>query len=74
MTDPLVQYRRATARELRLRSKADEASVERVAAIVEMSQSMSYGQIAKATELSRSRVQQLIERGRRHPDAPLRIG
>lgn len=64
MTDSLTKYRRASSKETRLRMEADLASADRVVALAELHQSgMSYGKIAEATGLSRSRVQQLVERG-----------
>lgn len=64
MTDSLTKYRQASGKEARLRMEADLASADRVVALAEMHQAgMSYGKIAEATGLSRSRVQQLVERG-----------
>lgn len=58
-------YRKATVREARLRKAADQAAAERAAELTRMHQGgMSYGKIAEATGLSRSRVQQLVERSR----------
>lgn len=63
MTNPLVEYRRASKEEAKLRRLADAYASERSAVLAEMHRSgMSYGQLAKATGLSRSRVQQLVER------------
>lgn len=63
MTDLLTKYRRATGREARLRIEADQAATERSKTLSEMhSGGMSYAKIAEATGLSRSRVQQLVER------------
>lgn len=60
MTDA---YRKATERETRFRKAADEAASERARLLGEMHHSgMSYGTIAKLTGLSRSRVQQLVQR------------
>lgn len=59
-----IAYQRATAKEVRLRKAADKAAAERASEVAKMHRSgMSYGQIAEATGLSRSRVQQLVERG-----------
>lgn len=60
----LTDYRKATRREARLRSAADKAAVGRAVALAKLhrTEGMSYGQIAHATGLSRSRVQQLVER------------
>lgn len=56
-------YRKATAREARLRKAADEAAAERAAELTRMHQEgMSFGKLAKATGLSRTRVQQIVER------------
>lgn len=64
MTNPLVEYRRASKEEAKLRRLADAYASERAAVLAEMHRSgMSYGKIAAATGLSRSRVQQLVERG-----------
>lgn len=58
-------YLEATKREIRLRQAAEEAAAERSKALAELHRSgMSYGKIADATGLSRSRVQQLVERYR----------
>lgn len=58
-----TDYMEATADEATWRRKADEASGRRIDAIIRMRGSgMSYGQIATLTGLSRSRVQQLVER------------
>lgn len=60
-------YRKATEREARLRKAADQAAAVRSTELTRMHQGgMSYGKIAKATGLSRSRVQQLVERSREH--------
>lgn len=59
-----TKYQRATAREAQLRKAADKAAAERASELARMHRSgKSYGQIAEATGLSRSRVQQLVERG-----------
>lgn len=58
-------YLEATERETRLRQAAEEAAAERSRALAELHRSgMSYGKISEATGLSRSRVQQLVERYR----------
>lgn len=66
VTEPLLllQYRRATAKEARLREQANKAADDRARNLAAMHVvGMSYGQIAEETDLSRSRVQQLVERG-----------
>ena len=58
-------YRKATEREVRLRKAADKAAAERASELTKMhAAGMSYGKIATATGLSRSRVQQLVERAK----------
>lgn len=58
-------YLEATEREIRLRQAAEEAAADRSQALAQLHRSgMSYGKIADATGLSRSRVQQLVERYR----------
>lgn len=60
-----IAYRKATAKEARLRKAADQAASERASEIAKMHESgMSYAAIADATGLSRSRVQQLVERAK----------
>lgn len=60
-----ARYRKATAKEERLRKAAEQAALERALAVVDMHQSnMSYAQIADVTGLSRSRIQQLVEKAR----------
>lgn len=60
-----TDYLEATADEASWRRKADEAAGRRMEAIARMRGSgMSYGQIAKLVGLSRSRVQQLVNRSR----------
>lgn len=59
-----AKYHKATEREARLRKAADEAAAERASELAKMHRSgLSYAKIAKATGLSRSRVQQLTEKG-----------
>lgn len=59
-------YRRATEDEVRHREAADLAASERASELAKMhAAGMSYGKIAEATGLSRSRVQQLVERSNR---------
>lgn len=59
----MANYQKATEREARLRKAADEAAAERAVELAKMHRSgMSYGKIAAATGLSRSRVQQLVEK------------
>lgn len=63
MSEPLLllQYRRATAREARLRKQANEAAADRARNIAAMhTAGMSFAEIAEAVGLSRSRVQQLV--------------
>lgn len=61
----ITTYLKATEKETQLRKAADEAAAERARALAEMHRlGMSYGKISEATGLSRSRVQQLIERAR----------
>jgi DNA-directed RNA polymerase specialized sigma24 family protein len=63
---PTNAYQRATEREVRFRKAADKAATERASELAKMHQSgMSYAAIAVETGLSRSRVQQLIERASR---------
>lgn len=63
--DPLTAYLEATGREARLRIEADKAAGERAKSLAKMHRSgMSYAQIAADVRLSRSRVQQLVERNR----------
>lgn len=60
---PITEYKRASKEEARLRRLADAYASERSAVLAEMHRSgMSYGQIAKLIGLSRSRVQQLVNR------------
>lgn len=62
--DLLTKYQRATEREARLRVRADQAALERATAVAEIhAYGLSYAEIADNTGLSRSRVQQLVERG-----------
>lgn len=57
-------YTKATKLEAKYRRAADDAASERARALAQMhAEGMSYGAIAEATGLSRSRVQQLVERG-----------
>lgn len=56
-------YHKATEREARLRKAADQAAAERASELAKMHRSgMSYAEIAETTGLSRSRVQQLVEK------------
>lgn len=57
-----AKYHKATEREARLRQAADKAAAERASELAKMHQTMSYAEIAEATGLSRSRIQQLVER------------
>lgn len=58
-----MTYLEATEREARLREAADEAASERALIVADMHRAgMSYGKIAEQIGLSRSRVQQLVER------------
>lgn len=62
----MKRYLQATIREARLRKAADEAAADRASELAKMhATGMSYGKIAAATGLSRSRVQQLVERSKR---------
>jgi transposase len=60
----LWAYQKATEKELEFRAAADNAAVLRATLISNIHRGgMSYGQIAAATGLSRSRIQQLVNRG-----------
>lgn len=61
----LQAYNKATIREARLRKVAETAGADRAIALANLHRAgWSYGEIAKETGISRSRVQQLVERGR----------
>jgi hypothetical protein len=59
------RYWEASARERTLRTAADQAAIEREQALLDWYDSgQSYGTLATATGLSRSRIQIIIERAR----------
>lgn len=61
-----TDYLEATIEEATWRKKADEAADRRAEALARMHDSgLSLGTLAKMTGLSRSRVQQLVDRGKR---------
>jgi DNA-directed RNA polymerase specialized sigma24 family protein len=66
--DPSAMFARASAMEALYRAAANRAADYRARACARMSMDgLSYAQIAKLTGLTRSRVQQLVERGRDVP-------
>lgn len=57
-------YKRATAQETKARQSADKAARSRAEAVAALHfTGLSYGRIASLLGLSRSRIQQLVEKG-----------
>lgn len=65
-----ARYQKAVARELNAKAEAVEAGRRKATALAELNRAgASYAHLAELTGLSRSMVQQLVERGRKELDA-----